>query len=66
MNCKYIYLIFFNKVPKICIKSIISLKKSLKSLEIVSYNICSFVGTYKPPRSEKEKNEIIFSLYIFI
>ena len=41
MNCKYIYLIFFNKVPKIFIKSIISLKKSLKSLEIVSYNICS-------------------------
>jgi hypothetical protein len=58
MNCKYIYLIFFNKVPKMFIKSTISLKKSHKSLEIV--------GTYKPPRSEKEKNEIIFSLYIFI
>ena len=41
MNCKYIYLIFFNKVPQIFIKSIISLKKSLKSMEIVSYNICS-------------------------
>ena len=47
MNCKYIYLIFFNKVPKMFIKSTISLKKSHKSLEIV--------GTYKPPRSEKEK-----------
>ena len=57
MNCKYIYLFFCNKVPKIIIKSIISLKKSFKSMEIVSYNYTSVLrrNLYKPPRSKKEE-----------
>ena len=58
MNCKYIYLIFCNKIPKIIIKSIISLKKkSLKSMEIVSYNICSSKELIQTATIRKRRNE---------
>jgi hypothetical protein len=66
MNCKYIYLIFLSYVPKIIITSKISLIKGLKSMEIVSYNICSSKELIQTATIGKRRNEIILSLYIFI
>jgi enoyl-[acyl-carrier-protein] reductase (NADH) len=66
MNYKYIYLISFNKVSKIIIKSIISLKKSLKSMEIVSYNICSSKELTNRHDQIKKKWDNIFFIYFYL